>query len=202
MKPGPTVFVVDEDSTTRDTIGRCCASANLSLELFNSADEFLAAYEPHREGCLITEASPPMRRGLDLQARLAKLGYSIPIIILTSPGDLTGAVAAMKAGAFSVVGKPFNEQPMIETIREAMDTDSVIRLHQANIAQIKERIARLTLRQRQVLDFLVRGKTSKEIAAKLGLSRKTIDLHRGHVMAKMLAETVADLIRMITTIGN
>jgi FixJ family two-component response regulator len=170
-------------------------SVNLNVETFSSAEEFLKAYKPARKGCLVLDVRLPGMSGLQLQQRLREMHYSIPVIIVTGFGDVRMAVDALEAGAVSFLQKPVSDQLLLDTIRQAIEQDLHDRQEQARGAEIRARLAQLTPRQRQVMELLAAGNMSKEIAAKLRLSPKTVEYHRGHVMKKLRAETVADLVR-------
>jgi FixJ family two-component response regulator len=195
MIPGPTVFVVDADQSVRDSVRRLAESVQLMVETFCSAEDFLMAYSPDRRGCLVLDVRMPGMSGLELQQRRAQLGYSLPIIMLSGYGDVAVAVRAMKAGAVSFLEKPFNDHSLLDTIREAIERDTQTRREQEVVREFRARIARLTPREHQVMDLLVAGNVSKTVAAKLRLSEKTIEVHRGHVMKKLQARTIADLVR-------
>ena len=195
MIPGPTVFVVDDDEALRNCIRRLVESVHLQVETFGSAEEFLQAYSPSRAGCLVLDVRMPGISGLELQRRLMQLGYTLPVIMLSGYGDVTVAVRAMKAGAVSFLEKPFNENLLLDAIREAIGQNAQNRQEHAQVVEIQSRIDRLTPRERQVMDLLVDGNVSKAVAAKLQLSRKTVDVHRAHVMKKLQAKTIADLVR-------
>jgi len=206
MIPGPTVFVVDDDQAVQNCVRRLVESIHLDVETFGSADEFLKACDPTRPGCIVLDVRMPGMSGLELQQRLIELGYTLPVIMLSGYGDVSVAVRAMKAGAVSFIEKPFNDHFLLDTIREAIRKDTQNRREQALAGEIQSRIARLTPREREVMDLLVAGNVSKAVAAKLRLSEKTIEVHRAHVMKKLEAKTIADLVRFSflsgTTKGN
>ena len=195
MESVPTVFVVDDDESVRNCVRRLVESVQLHVETFNSADEFLKVYEPARPGCLVLDVRMPGMSGLELQARLVELKYSLPVILLSGYGDVSVAVRAMKAGAVSYLEKPVNDHLLFDTIREAIARDAQNRRDLAMAAEIQARIDRLTPREHEVMDLLADGNVSKEVAAKLRLSPKTVEVHRAHVMKKMKAKTIADLVR-------
>lgn len=195
MESGPTVFVVDDDEAVRNCVRRLVESVHLHAETFASADDFLNAYLPSRTGCLVVDVRMPGMSGLELQQRLVELGYSLPVILLSGYGDVSVAVRAMKAGAVSFLEKPFNDHLLLDTIREAIARDAQNRRNLALAAELQARIDRLTPREHEVMNLLVDGNVSKEVAAKLRLSPKTVEVHRAHVMKKLEAKTIADLIR-------
>jgi RNA polymerase sigma factor (sigma-70 family) len=202
MKTGPTVYIVDDDEAVRNCIRRLVESVHLDVETFRSAEEFLKAYDPARRGCLVVDVRMPGMSGLELQRRVAEREYSIPVIMLSGYGDVSVAVRAMKAGAVSFIEKPFNDHVLLDTIREAIDKDAQDREQQARAAELRARIDRLTPREREVLDLLVAGNVSKAVAAKLRLSEKTVEVHRAHVMKKLQAKTIADLVRFALLSGT
>lgn len=195
MTPGPTVFIVDDDEAVRNCVRGLVESINLHVESFASAEDFLSAYTPDRPGCLVLDVRMPGMGGLELQRKIAKSGHSLPVIMLSGYGDVTMAVRTMKAGAVTFLEKPFNNQVLLDTIREAIETDAQGRRDLSQAAEIQARIARLTPRERQVMDLLVAGNMSKAVAAKLRLSEKTVEVHRGHVKKKLKAKTIADVVR-------
>lgn len=195
MKLGPTVFVVDDDQEMCAFCRGLVESVNRNVETFSSAEEFLKAYNPAREGCLVLDVRLPGMSGLQLQQRLLEMHYSIPVIILTGFADVSMAVDALEAGAVSFLQKPVSDQLLLDTIRQAIEKDLHDRQEQALAMEIRARLAQLTPRQRQVMELLASGNMSKQVAAKLGVSTKTVEAHRGHVMKKLHAKTVADLVR-------
>jgi FixJ family two-component response regulator len=202
MTPGPTVFVVDDDQAVRNCVRRLVESVHLKAEAFDSAEEFLRTYDPARPGCLVLDVRMPGMSGLELQQRLANLGYSIPIVMVSGYGDVTVAVRAMKAGAVSFIEKPFNDHVLLDTIREAIERDVQTRQEQLRAVEIQARIDRLTPREREVMDLLVAGNVSKTVAAKLRLSEKTVEVHRAHVMKKLEAKSIAELVRFAFLSGK
>ncbi|MBN1345135.1 MAG: response regulator transcription factor [Phycisphaerae bacterium] len=195
----PTVYVVDDDQAVRDSLRWLIESTSLSVETFASAREFLDAYDSERPGCLLLDVRMPGMSGLELQEKLNADEISLPVIIITGHGDVQMAVRAMKAGAVDFVEKPFNDQMLVESIRQAIDQDRKARRTRAETTQIKRRLSRLTPREHEVLGMVVAGKLTKQIAGDLRLSEKTIEVHRAHIMSKMHADNVADLVRMTLT---
>jgi len=192
---GPTVFVVDDDEAVCNYVRRLMEWVQLPVETFGAAESFLAAYDPDRPGCLVLDVQMPGMSGLELQERLLKLGRTIPVIMVSECCDISVVVRAMKAGAVSFLEKPLNDHLLLDTIREGIERDAENRRRTAYLLEIQGRMARLTPRERQVMDLLVAGNVSKAVAAKLGLSEKTIEVHRAHVMKKLQAKTIADLVR-------
>jgi len=196
IKSKPVVFVVDDDPAMRKSLRWLIESVGLDVESYATAHEFLDAYDPDQAGCLVVDVRMPGMSGLDLQEKLNQLKIGIPIIIITGHADVSMAVRAMKSGAVDFIEKPFSDQALLDRIQSAIDLDTRNRERRARTKQVDDRITLLTPREREVMDLVVDGKSSKEIAAQLGLSPKTIEVHRAHLMEKMQADSLADLIRM------
>ena len=193
----PTVYVVDDDKAVRDSLRWPIESVGLPVETFESAKDFLAACEAREvRGCLVVDVRLPGVSGLDLQDRLRELGLYLPTIVITGHGDVPVAVRAMKAGALDFIEKPFSDQTLLDRIREAMDRDEQLHALALQRDALVDRFERLTAREREVMELVVTGQLNKQIAATLGLSHKTIEVHRAHVMEKMQADSLADLVRM------
>lgn len=197
MDPEPTVFVVDDDEAMRKSLRRLMESVGLAVETHSSADGFLDSYDPARPGCLILDIRMPGMSGLELQDRLGTDRIHIPVIIISAHGDVEKVVRAMKSGALDFIKKPYKGKVLLTRIREALQLDRRIRREEAERADVAARLARLTPREREVMALLVIGKPAKRIAFELGLSRKTVDVHRGHVMTKMQVDSLVELARMI-----
>ncbi len=202
MDAKPTVFLVDDDEAVCRSLKRLLESVGLPVETCGSADEFLKAFDPRRPGCLVLDISMPHMDGLELQESLLARKIRIPIIFLTGHGDAPKAVRAMKAGAFDFLEKPYNGQLLVERIRAAIEADARNREELARRADAAARLATLTPRERQVLDLLVAGKVSKQIALQLGLSRKTVDVHRTHIMMKLGTDSIVELVELSRLAGN
>lgn len=193
-----TVFVVDDDPLVREYLYTVAASIGLVAETYENGQDFLAAYDPGRPGCLLADVRMPGVSGLELQRALAARGISIPIIIMTGYGEVSLAVEAMKSGAVDFLEKPFSSvQVLIDSIQKALAVDRELREKRSEDAAIAARLARLTGRQRQVLDGMVAGKPSKAIGAELGISPKTVDVHRSRIMRIMQADSLPDLLRRV-----
>ncbi len=194
--PAPTVFVVDDDPSIRFAMQALMDSVNLRHEIFGSADEFLEQSSDEKPGCLVLDIRMPGLGGLELQEELIRRGNTLPIIFITGHGDVPMAVEAMQKGAVDFIQKPFRDQELLDRIREALKTDRERREEQAQHAEVAERLARLTNREREVFDLVVTGKPNKVIAYELGVSQRTVEIHRARVMEKMQARSLADLVKM------
>jgi RNA polymerase sigma factor (sigma-70 family) len=192
----PTVFVVDDDRSIRQAMQLLLQSVGLHAETFASGDEFLGQFDAARPGCLVLDIRMPGLGGLELQERLMAAGSSLPIIFITGHGDVPMAVEAMQKGAFDFVQKPFRDQELLERISEALSSDRQSRSEQAKRAEVAARLQKLTNREREVMDLVVTGKPNKVIAYELGVSQRTVEIHRARVMEKMQARSLADLVRM------
>ncbi|WP_428309995.1 response regulator transcription factor [Hydrocarboniphaga sp.] len=200
MTTDATVFVVDDDEGVRSGLRVLLASGGLRAQLFASAQAFLAEIDPAAPGCLLLDVRMPGISGLDLQERLQQREILLPVILLTGHGDVPMAVRAMKRGAFDFIQKPFNDQYLLDRISEALELDGHNREHRRHVLLLKQRLARLTARERSVLDGLVKGQANKSIASDLGISERTVELHRAHVMEKMEARSLAQLVQALATL--
>jgi len=201
-EPHPTVFVVDDDAAVRKSLVRLLKSAGYRAESFASADEFIECRKRNPlPGCALVDIQMPGIDGLQLQRELINSTHEIPIIFITGYGDIPSSVKAMKAGAVDFFSKPFNDEALLQAIREAIQRDQRARCERAERASLAARFATLTPREREVLGWVVRGIRNKQIAAALGASEKTIKIHRGRVMEKMKVPSVADLVRAAEKIG-
>jgi two-component system response regulator FixJ len=196
INPQATVFVVDDDQAMRSSLQWLIESVGLSVESFASADEFLRSYYPGRAGCLLLDVRMPGMSGLELQDYLNQHQIEIPVIIITGHGDVHMAVRAMKSGAVDFIEKPFNDEMLLDAIRNALTLDDRRREQRSAKAAIAERLEQLTPREYEVMEMVTSGKSNKEIANVLGVSAKTVEAHRARVMEKMQAGSLAELVRM------
>ncbi|MBB1126569.1 response regulator transcription factor [Thiospirillum jenense] len=192
----PWVFVVDDDQAMRSSLQWLIESVGMQVRTFSSADEFLAAYELDWIGCLLLDVRMPGMTGLELQTYLTRSAIRLPVIIITGHGDVTMAVKAMKAGAVDFIEKPFNDDNLLTSIRNALQHDEKQRTLRTRCNEIAARLTSLTPREHEVMKMVTEGQSNKEIAAKLGVSAKTIEVHRARVMDKMQANSLAELVRL------
>jgi RNA polymerase sigma factor (sigma-70 family) len=192
-----TVFVVDDDEAVRKSLGLLLSSAGLTVETFSSANEFLAQYDPGRFGAVILDVRMPEMTGLELQEYLNVHGAVIPVIFITGHADVPMAVEAMRHGAYDFLEKPFRDQDLLERVRNALEQDRMNRERLEQHDAIQERLMALTPREREVLDLVTSGKANKVMAAELGVSQRTVEIHRARVMEKMGASSLAHLVRMV-----
>ena len=197
MKKNPIIMVVDDDSGVRNSMRSLLKSVGLESALYASAQEFLAAYQPVQPGCLVLDIRMPGMSGLELQQQLNLRGAVIPVIFMTGHGDIPMAVEALQHGAFDFLQKPFRDQDLLDRIQRAIVKDTEQRQTLGETARIKAHVESLTAREREVLDLLTQGKQNKSIAQDLGVSPRTVEIHRARVMEKMNAQSVAQLVRMM-----
>ena len=194
--PVETVIVVDDDEAVRSSLRLLMKSVGLAVETYGSAGDFLAAYNAAVPGCLVLDVRMPGMSGLELQEQLNLKGAIIPVIFVTGHGDVPMAVEVMQHGAFDFLQKPFRDQDLLDRIQRAMATDRENRAQLTQKDQIRARLESLTPREREVLQLMTRGRPNKLMAADLGLSQRTIEIHRARVMEKMQAASLAQLVRM------
>jgi FixJ family two-component response regulator len=195
------VFVIEDDASMREGMRRLLQSVGLQAEVFASTAEFLRCNPPDVPCCLVLDVRLQELSGLDFQAQLAKANVQIPIIFMTGHGDIPMTVKAMKAGAIEFLTKPFREQDMLDAVRLGIETDRARRAAEKGIADVLARVAALTAREREVMALVVAGRMNKQIAGDMNLAEVTVKLHRGSVMRKMGAKSVADLVRMADLVG-
>ncbi len=200
-EPDPIILVVDDDVSVREALGGLIRSAGLRVKTFASAQEFLAGPPADAPGCLVLDVRLPGLSGLDLQKRMAELNLEIPIIFITGHGDVPTSVQAMKAGALEFLTKPLADRDLLDAIQQAVKRDRAARQRQAKIRELHGRYQSLTPREREVIERVVSGLLNKQIAAELGISEITVKAHRGQVMRKMGADSLADLVTMSETLG-
>jgi len=198
MKEKPaTVFIVDDDFGVRSSIRMLLKSIGIAATPLGSAQEFLAAFDAAQPGCLVLDIRMPTMSGMELQQQLNLRGATIPVIFITGHGDVPMAVEAMQHGAFDFLQKPFRDQDLIDRVQKALVRDQETRAGLQKHEQIRQRLESLTPRETEVLQLLTQGKQNKVMAGELGLSQRTIEIHRAHVMEKMGAASVAQLVRMV-----
>lgn len=191
-----TVFIVDDDEGIREGLSLLLESVDQPCELYSSAFEFLTAYDPDKSGCLVLDIRMPKMTGLDLQMQLNEKKSLLPIIFITGHGDIPMAVEAMRRGALDFINKPFREQELLERINEALEYDAEKRKALLDKRQLIDRFSSLTEREQEVLNRVADGEMNKVIAVDLGISERTIEVHRSHVMKKLGVRTLAQLVRL------
>jgi RNA polymerase sigma factor (sigma-70 family) len=196
------VFIVDDDDAVRASLGFLLKSVGIAATSLASAQAFLAAYDPLQPGCLLLDIRMPGMSGLELQQQLNLRGAINPVIFITGHGDVPMAVAAMKDGAFDFVQKPFRDQDLIDRVQRALARDQENRMALSQHSKIRTRLESLTPREREVLELMTRGKPNKVMAADLGISQRTVEIHRARVMEKMEARSLAQAVRMMMDLDN
>lgn len=192
----PTVFIIDDDSGVRESIQDLVESVGLRAESFATAQQFLSSERRDVPSCLVLDVRLPGISGLDLQHELKRAGARVPIIFISGHADIPMSVRAMKSGAVEFLTKPFRDQDLLDVIQRALDRERVVREKQRHLTELQERYARLSVREREVMSLVVAGRPNKQIAAELGASETTVKIHRGHVMQKMQADSLPELVRM------
>ena len=201
IKDKPKIFVIDDNKEVTESLRWLFESVNYEVETFNNANNFLAAYKSTQPGCLILDVRMPEITGLELQEILKERNISIPIIFMTAHADVPMAVRAMKLGAVDFLTKPVNNQTLLETINKAIKIDMKLKRNSTDTAKTAAKAKRLTSRENEVMMLILEGKLNKHIASHLGISQKTVELHRSNVMKKMGAKTAAELVRLALTSG-
>jgi len=192
----PTVFIIDDDRRMRQAIHDLVESVGLRAESFATGEEFLNRRQIVRPSCLVLDVRLPQMSGLDFQRRLGETGMHIPIIFVTAHGDIPMSVRALKSGAVEFLTKPFRDQDLLDAIQQALERDGITEKEQAEIHDLQGRYNALTVREREVMTLVVSGMLNKQIAFEIGATEATVKVHRGKVMHKMQAASVADLVRM------
>ena len=197
-----TIYVVDDDEAMRDALSALLRSAGLSVATYDSAAEFLDAFDPDRAGCLLLDVRMPGMSGLDLQRHLGDRHGDLPILLISGHADVSMAVEAMKRGAVDFIEKPIQSDVLLDRVRACLEKDAQRRLQQAKCATIQARIDSLTAREREVAELIAEGLPNKTIAAQLGISVKTLDVHRSHILAKLRLRTNAELVRVMLSVNQ
>lgn len=195
------VLVIDDDPSMRGALDNLLSSVGLDVRVFSSPQEFLQADRPDAPGCILLDLRLPGMSGLVVQQELANAGIALPVIFISGHADVQISVRAMKAGALEFLTKPFHEQELLDAVHAAIDRDSARRREAGRAAELHARFDTLSPREREVMALVAAGRANKQIAAELGVSLVTVKVHRGHVMRKMVARSVADLVRMADQLG-
>jgi FixJ family two-component response regulator len=197
----PTVFVIDDDGGMRQAIQDLVESVGLRAEAFATGEEFLEKPRTADPSCLVLDVRLPQMSGLEFQQKLAELGVRVPIIFITAHGDIPMSVRALKSGAVEFLTKPFRDQDLLDAIQQALQRDRAAREQLADINDLQERYRALTAREREVMALVISGMLNKHIAARIGASEATVKIHRGHLMDKMQADSLIELVRMADKLG-
>jgi FixJ family two-component response regulator len=191
-----TVFLIDDDPAVRDSLTLLLSLKGMSTQPFATADSFIETYQPDRAGCVLTDLRMPGMTGLELQSALAERGIDVPLVVLTAHGDVATARAALKNGAFDFLEKPVDDTMLVEVLRNALRVDRERRAATSSRSTTDARLARLTAREREILALLASGHQNREIAVQLGISPRTVEVHKARIMEKLECHSLAELIRM------
>ena len=197
----PTVLIIDDDASIRKSLSRLLRSADYTVETFPSAEEFLRREHFDGIGCLLLDVQMPGLSGTDLQEELSRAAYSMPIIFITGHGNIPMSVQAMKKGAVNFLAKPFDDEELLQGVREALEKDRKAKAGRAEVHDALRCIEQLTPREQEVLRYVITGMLNKQIASKLGIAEKTVKVHRGRVMEKLGVDSVAELVRLAEKAG-
>ncbi len=198
----PTIYVVDDDDGMRRALDTLLSTVGYKTAVFSRPSEFLSQFKPETHGCLVLDIRMPEMSGLEVQQHLNRMGSMLPVIFITGHGDVPMAVQAMKEGAFEFIQKPFRDQDLLDRINHALKQDAEYRSTAARRSEVQHRLESLTPREKQVMDFIVEGSANKVIAIDLGLSERTVEIHRAKVMEKMAARSVAHLVKLHMTLSD
>jgi FixJ family two-component response regulator len=199
--PKPTIFVIDDDPSVLKSLGRLLKSLGFDTETFASAELFLARKHYDGIGCIVLDVQMPGLSGMDLQDELSRADYSMPIIFITGHGNIPMSVQAMKKGAVNFLAKPFDDEELLQAVREAIEKDRRAKAERAEVHDALKLIEQLTQREQEVLRYVITGMLNKQIALKLDIAEKTVKVHRGRIMEKLCVESVADLVRLAEKAG-
>lgn len=199
--PDSVVFVIDDDASVRESLKSLFQSVGLQVEMFSSADAFLQGQHPDAACCLVLDVRLPGLSGLEFQNELAKAEIDLPIVFLTGHGDIPMSVQAMKAGAVEFLTKPCRDQELLDAVRSALERHRSSREKHRHVAALRTQYASLTAREKEVIGLVTAGLLNKQIAAEMDISEVTVKMHRGHIMRKMKARSLADLVRMADLLG-
>lgn len=197
----PVVIIVDDDQSFRTFLARLIGTIGLKTILFDSAEEFLKTRPPGGPACLVLDVQMPGLSGLDLQRELIRTGHQLPIVFMTGHGDIPMTVEAMKAGAVGFLAKPFRNQDLLDAVKEGISLDREARQRRDDVAELRKRYESLTAREREVFALVATGALNKQIALQLGTTERTVKAHRGQMVQKMQADSVAELVRMADKLG-
>jgi FixJ family two-component response regulator len=197
----PTVFIIDDDESVRKGLSRLLRSAGFAVETFATAEQFLEREHYEGIGCLVLDVRMPGISGIDLQDELSKAAYSMPIVFITGHGNIPMSVHAMKKGAVDFLAKPFDDEELLQAVRAAIEKDTEGRTEHSEVLDIQGRLELLTPREYEILRYVITGMLNKQIAYELGISEKTVKVHRGHIMEKLDVGSVADLVRLAEKVG-